>query len=236
MKDIIGSALLAYNKGNHEDLLTVHCSHTEVEEMPLSYFFREHNEMPSLEKIALGLVKGTILDIGAGAGSHALILEEQGYDVTSLEISEGACEVMNSRGLKKVICKSIYDFSEGRYETITLLMNGVGVAGSLSGLEAILMKLKSLLKEGGQILLDSSDITYLYEDKDGSVWVDLNSAYFGELTYRFEYKGIIGDSFSWLFLPQSKLIEVANNFGFECQILKEGDHYDYLARLTVMKS
>ncbi len=235
MKDVLGKALLDYWEGSEEVELTVHCSHAENETMNASYFFREWDQMPELEKSAIHLVKGVTLDIGSGVGSHALLIQEKGNDIDALELSDGACEVMRKRGVNNVINEDVFNLNDKKYDTILLLMNGIGIAGTVGRLELLLRKLKNNLSADGQIILDSSDIVYLFQNEDGSMWIDLNAHYYGELQYRFEYKGEFSEEFDWLFIDQEKLIAIADLVCFECQIIKEGEHYDYLARLILKK-
>lgn len=230
--DVLGQAVQDYFKTGESKDLIVHCSHTEEEKMPIDYFFRSWDQMPVLEKEALNLAKGKILDVGAGVGCHAKVLNEKGFEVDCLEASKGASEVIRSNVKGTVYNEDFFQFKGARYDTIYLLMNGIGIVGSMANLHSFFLKLNELLNDDGQVLLDSSDIIYLYQDDDGGQWVDLNASYYGELEYRFEYNGTIGKEFAWLFLDAKTLIAKSNEYGFDCQILKEGEHYDYLARLT----
>lgn len=76
--------------------------------------------------------------------------------------------------------------------------------------------------------MDSSDISYLYEDNPLPV-----NKYFGELLYQYEYKGVLGDSFNWLYIDQQKLTEIANSTGWICQIIFADETDAYLARLQM---
>lgn len=232
MKDVLGNALKDYINGNKEGKITVHCSHTEEEQMDVSYFFRDWDNMPGLEKTAVQLAKGKVLDVGAGAGCHSRLMQETGLEVTALEKSKGACDVMSLLGIK-FLNHDLFELKEEKYDTILMLMNGIGIAGTLGKLELLLRKLKNNLEPNGQIILDSSDICYLFMDEEGGQWIDINAHYYGELRYRFEYNGEISEEFDWLFIDQKKLMEIADRTGLDCQIIKEGEHYDYLARLTL---
>ena len=232
MKDILGKALIDFwNKKYTEDIITT-SNITEEDEMPLPYLFRRWKDMPELEQIALNSCKGKVLDIGCGSGSHSLELQNKGLDVTAIDISKGACRVATARGVKKVINDSIEDFEGEKFDTLLLLMNGIGLAGTIKNLPDFLEKLKSLLNENGQIILDSSDIAYMFEDEDGSMWVDLAREYYGELTFQMHYKKQSSDKFDWLYIDFEKLKEIAESVGLKCEIIQEGEHYDYLAKLS----
>ena len=137
--------------------------------------------MPELEVLALQQCRGSVLDVGAGAGCHALALQRRGLQVTALDISEGAVEAMQRQGVRQVLRQDIFQLKGAAYDTLLMLMNGIGIAGTLEGLERFLEHAKTLLRPGGQILLESSDILYMYEEEDGSVMLDRNAGYYGEV-------------------------------------------------------
>ncbi|NOR74888.1 MAG: methyltransferase domain-containing protein [Draconibacterium sp.] len=231
MDDPFGEAIYEYFEKGKAPNLTVNTNYTEDEQIPVSYLFRKEKDMPALEITALKLCKGNILDVGAAAGCHSYILQKKGYSVTALEISEKAVEVLKKRGIQKVVQQDILKYSAKKYDTILLLMNGTGIGGTILGLKKLLKHLKTLLNENGQILLDSSDIKYLFEEEDGSLWVDLNnSKYYGEMEYEITYKKS-ASKFNWLFIDFNSLKKIANEAGFKCGKILEGDHFEYLAQL-----
>lgn len=234
MNDPIGKAISDYHTKGTADLIFVDSNYTEGEEMDPVLFFRTVDEMPEVEQRALELCAGKVLDIGAGAGCHVLELQKRGYHVTAVEKSALAAVVMRQRGVKEVICDDVFNVSAGTYDTILLLMNGSGIAGTLDGLGKLLEHLKGLLAHGGQILLDSSDISYLFAEEDGSVWVDLsNDNYYGEMIYEVSYRDVRSDKFFWLFVDFDTLCDVASSHGFHCVQESEGSDGEYLARLTL---
>ena len=109
-------------------------------------------------------------------------------------------------------------------------MNGTGIAGKIENLPALFNRLKALLNKGGQILIDSSDIKYIYENEDGSFDINLNTAYYGEVDYQMVYKDVKGDSFDWLYVDFPLLKSIAESCGLHGELIAEGEHYDYLAR------
>ncbi len=231
MKDAIGHAISDfYTKGKADDII-IQTNYTEDEHLSPAYFFRTGKEMPLIEKTALKLSFGKILDVGAAAGSHSLLVQERGLDVTALEKSALAAEVMKNRGIKKVVCTDLFHFHEKEFDTILILMNGTGIGGTIKGLNKMLMHLKSLLAIKGQILIDSSDISYLFYENDGSRWVDLsNDKYYGEMKYNVTYKNITS-GFNWLFVDFDTLRALTEAIGLKCERIMRGTHHDYLARL-----
>lgn len=225
--------MLDYLQGNEDAEVAVASNLTEVDIIPAFYLFRGKKEMPELELLALGACRGAILDIGAGAGSHSLVLQEQGKEVTAIDFSAGATEVMRQRGVRQVLHADVLTLKDRQFDTLLMLMNGIGIAGNLVGLDRFLQHAKSLLKPGGQILLESSDILYMYEDEDGSVLIDLNAGYYGEVKYNMTYKDQESGWFNWLFIDAAILEDHATENGFSFEILYEGEHGNYLARLTL---
>lgn len=231
--DIYGKALLDYQNNNYTEDLESETSISTWDVFPLPYLFRTIKDMPEMETKALELAKGKVLDIGCGAGSHSLYLQNKGFDVTAIDTSVGAIEVCQARGIKKTLNQDVTTLSsENKYDTLLLLMNGAGMAGRLKNTLGFLLKLKELLNPGGQILLDSSDIIYMFEDEDGGTWIDMNKDYYGEVIFKMRYKGQESAPFDWVYLDFDTLKTIAEQAGLKCEKLIEGSHYDYLARLS----
>ncbi|TWO31803.1 class I SAM-dependent methyltransferase [Seonamhaeicola sediminis] len=230
MKDIFGKALLDYQNGNYsEDIITA-TSISDDDILPLPYLFRSFSDMPKLEQKALQLAKGDTLDVGCGSGSHSLYLQKKGLNIKAIDISKGAIEVAKQRGVKNANVLDILDETE-TFNTILLLMNGTGIFQKLNLVAKYLKQLKSLLKPNGQILIDSSDIKYMYEDEDGGFWFDANNTYYGELDYFISYKGEKEVPMKWLYLDFNTLKLACETVGLQCELVLEGEHFDYLARL-----
>lgn len=233
MKDLFGQAILDYQTGKAPENLITETNISEPDEMETSWLFRSYKEMPELEKKALRLCKGKVLDVGCGAGSHALYLQnERKLEVKAIDISPKAVEACKLRGVKSVEVADIMTYQD-KSDTLLLLMNGTGICGKLSNLSKFLTKLKSLLNPGGQILIDSSDIIYMFdEDEDGGKWITADG-YYGELEFKVSYKGESEPPFHWLYLDYNTLQNSALTNGLQCELVHEGEHFDYLARLSV---
>lgn len=231
MKDIFGKALLDYQSGNYSEDIITWTNISDEDELPIPYLFRTYNDMPKIEKKALQLCKGHVLDVGCGTGSHSLWLQGKGVDVKAIDVSKGAVNVAKQRGVVNAEVKALLDETE-TYETILLLMNGTGIFQKLSEVSNYLLHLKSLLNSGGQILIDSSDISYMYEDEDGGTWLDLNNQYHGELDYFISYKNEKELPMKWLYLDFETLKTACLTVGLKCEKILDGQHFDYLAKLT----
>ncbi|MGY4536311.1 SAM-dependent methyltransferase [Mucilaginibacter sp. UYNi724] len=229
MEDIFGQALFDHYKQNGKHKLWINNTYGPKEEMPLDVYFRNAEEMPDLELIAITNCNGKVLDIGAGAGSHALILQGKGFDVTAMDISGLAVMIMQQRGVSHAFEADIFTYSREKYDTLLLMMNGIGLCGTIQQLRLFLQHTKTLLKTGGQLLFDSSDIAYLYENK-----LPDNESYYGELSYQYQYKGQKNDWFKWLYIDSEKLKAVAAEEGWATEVLYEDDMDQYLVRLTLV--
>lgn len=232
--DIFGKAIRNYFENADEEDIIVHSPDFDDDVIPVSYLFRSYEEMPPLEKKALQLCEGSVLDVGCGAGSHALYLqEERKLRVTAIDTSEGAVEICRKRGISDARQVAFEEISGEKYNTILMLMNGTGIVGKMRNLDQFFQKLKALLEPNGQVFIDSSDLIFLFDaDEDGGIWVDAANGYYGELAYRLSYKGETSNSFNWLYLDYDSLYLAASKNGFSCKLVQEGEHYDYLARLT----
>ena len=235
MSFLIGKVLLHYLKRPKDADIITFTSLGEKDVLPVSYLFRDLEAMPELEIKALDLAKGSILDVGAGAGSHSLILQDRGFDVTALDRSPEAVVCCQKRGVQKAVHSELLDYNGSNFDTILLLMNGIGIAGSLSQLEPHLLHLKKLLKPGGQILLDSSDIRYMFDcDKNGEFIDPKISGYYGDVHFALYFEGEYEPSFPWLYVDYKTLEGVADRCGLRTEKVLDGPHFDYLARLTLI--
>ena len=229
--DPMGRAIADYHKTGKADRLRVFSPMFEEDELPVQTLFRKYEEMPEIERKALDMAKGKTLDVGAGSGCHSLVLQEKGIDVTAIDISPLSVEIMKERGVKNVLEQDFFTL-EGQYDTILLLMNGAGIVGTLERLPKLFRQLDKILAPGGQVLCDSSDISYVFEDEDGIIYIPDNKDYYGELSFQMQYKDTIGESFDWVYIDADTLTEKAAENGYVVEVVAEGKHYDYLARMT----
>lgn len=227
-EDIQGQAIFDFWRTGKPGTLKVHNSYGIPEKMAVEVFFKNYEDFSEVDKYAIQLCQGQILDVGAGAGKHALALQNSEKKVTALEHSPLSAEVMRQRGVKEVIEQDIFRFSDGKFDTILMLMNGIGLAGNLEKLEILMQHIKTILNPNGQWIFDSSDISYLYPPGERP-----QKPYFGEIHYRFEYKKLKGPWFQWLYIDQGTLKKIAKKSGWNMQVVYENDEDEYLARLTM---
>lgn len=231
--DPMGAAIYDYYKNGTSGKLIVMSSMFDDDEIPVPELFRRYEDMPVLERIALNHAKGKILDVGAGSGCHSIALNEMGKESTAIDISALSVKVMKERGLNAHLTDFYDESFKQKFDTILMLMNGTGIIGTLDGMERFFTRIKQLLNDGGALIIDSSDLSYLYEEEDGSIVIDLADDYYGQVDYQMKYKDVVGESFDWLYVDYETLAFHAEENGMKCELLAEGEHYDYLARITV---
>jgi precorrin-6B methylase 2 len=225
-------ALRAYLGGDERAVLTVRADEGEPESMPVSLFFRSEEEMREVDRVALSLARGRVLDVGAGVGSLSLALQKGGVAVTAVEVIPEAVEIMAGRGVKDARVGRVENLPPDReFDTLLLMMNGVALAGTLSRLPALLRTLDGLLAPGGQVLVDSTDIL------EGTTSSDLvsrweNGEYPGDLHYQIEFRGQRGAPFPQVFVDPATLERVASEGGWSTEVVWRGGGGEFLARLT----
>lgn len=231
--DPMGAAIYDFHRNGSADVLKVYSSDFDDDEIPVSDLFREYEDMPYIERVALDQTAGRVLDVGAGSGCHSLALAKAGKESVAIDISPLSVEVMRERGVDARLV-NLYDesFAE-KFDTVLMLMNGTGIIGTLENMETFFTRIRQLLNPGGSVLIDSSDLRYLFEEEDGSLMIDLADDYYGLVDYQMQYKDVLGEPFDWLYVDFDTLAYYAEENGFMAEMVANGEHYDYLARLTL---
>ena len=229
--DPMGRAIADYQLTGTADRLRVFSPMFDEDEIPLATLFRTYEEMPEIERKALDMTRGKTLDVGAGSGCHSLVLQGRGVDVTAIDISPLSVETMRQRGVKKVVEQDFFTIG-GKYDTILMLMNGIGIVGTLERMPEFFRHLDKILATGGQVLCDSSDISYVFEDENGLIDYPDTGHYYGELSYRMQYKDTIGEPFDWLYIDAETVRKEAEKNGYAVEVVAVGEHFDYTALIT----
>lgn len=233
-----GLALLDYFNGNTDAVLLYQRDDGFVEQGPVSIFFRKPSEFFKHEHKALDLCYGHVLDIGAGAGIHSLALQNRDLKVTAIDISPEAVNIMSGSGVKDVHCSDIHDFKGKTFDTLLLLGRGIGMVGNLKGLKNFLVDIRALIKKGGQLLLNSCDVSNT-SSPDHISYHELNikaGRYKGEIGMRLQYKNVVGESFSWLHVDPKTLSEYASKTGWNMEVIDQEEDGNYLTRLTIKEN
>lgn len=227
-----GRALLDYYHGDTEATLVIRRDDGQAGELPVRVFF-DPPALDSLGWLALELCRGKVLDVGAGAGRHSLLLQDRGLSVQAIDIASEAVEVMRHRGVRQAACADVYEFDGGPYDTVLMLCHGIGLTQDLCGSGRFLAHARRLVKADGQILLDSLDVrcTTNPEHLDYQARIQREGRYYGEVRMSIEYKGQKGAMAGWLHVDPETLRERAAEEGWSCEIVRQEEGGDYLARL-----
>jgi SAM-dependent methyltransferase len=224
----------AWRAGGGDEVLEVRSDADPPEELSASWLLRNQDALPELEREALRRARGRVLDVGAGAGAHALPLQARGLPVTALERSAAAVEVLRARGLRDVRLGDARDGpgagswdAGGRWDTILLLMNGTTLVGSSEGLRALLEACAARLAPGGRILLDSTDL----RGEDGGDRRE-DGRYVGEIQLQISWRGRRSAPFPVLYADPELLRRTAAAAGLSARVVARGEGGAYLAELA----
>ena len=242
-----GLALLDYFNGDSSAKVIIHRDDGEKSNLPIEPFFRGAENFLPMEQTALDLCYGRVLDVGAGAGPHSLELQNKGLYVcarsnarlrlSAIDISTQACEIMKKRGVKDVRCVDILYFEAEPFDTVLMLGRGIGIVENLAGLDSFLDDVHKLVKQDGQILLNSLDVRCT-NDPVHLTYHEANrkaNRYFGECCFQFEYKGQKGPVWKWLFVDPETLSSHALKTGWSCRIISQEESGGYLAQLAPLE-
>ncbi|MCW3491704.1 class I SAM-dependent methyltransferase [Dethiobacter alkaliphilus] len=230
---LYGRALYDYHNKNFSHKLYMCRDDGFKFELPVDVFFRDSIDL-EIDKKALAMCYGKVLDVGAGTGLHSLYLQNEGMDVTALDVLDEACEVMRNKCVKKTICANILDYSEEQFDTILVLGRSIGAIGTIDRLPMFFRHIRKILNKNGQILLNSCDLRKSSSEKELQyVKRNLESGiYFGEITYSFEYGGKIGEKFKWIQIDKYTLMELLKAEQMSCEVIHEEIDGNYLVRIT----
>jgi SAM-dependent methyltransferase len=228
------AAMQAYHRGKHDAVLVVY-DDFERDEVPVSYFFRGPDQFPPLERLALELCRGRVLDVGAGSGCHSLALQDRGLEVTAIEIMPSMVRILRERGVRDARAATWMDLEAEPFDTVFMMMNGLGLTETLAGLRRFLSETRRWVRRGGQVLADSTDVRARLDVEAGRTGAleRADGRYVGELHFQIEYEGQKGGPFPQLYVDANTLIRYAREEEWGCEIVRDPDEYGhYLARLT----
>jgi len=224
----LAAALLDHLEGGRPVELTATRGEGFCYPIGTAEFFSLDATIAVLDSRALHEARGRVLDVGAGAGRHALALQERGLEVVALDVSPTCVEIMRSRGVEQPVRGDVFALDSlglGEFDTILLLMQSIGIAGSRLGVETVLEQLRHALRPGGQVLLDSSPLRLDDEDEP--------PAEPGEVEVSFDYRNLRGRPFPWIYLAEQELAPIAESLGWRFEVLERQEpDGEYLARLV----
>ena len=229
----IGLAIKDFYAGDLSAEVKIYRDDGFVNSMSISVFFRNATDF-QLDKLMLDHCRGRVLDVGAGAGIHSLYLQEKGFSVCAMDVSEEACQIMRKRGVKEVLCVSFADLKTGSYDTLLVLGRSISMVETLAGLDDFLLDARKLVNPGGQILLNSLDVNKTF-DRQNLAYYEANKKagkYIGEMRLHREYKEIVGPMSGLLHVDPRTLASHAAGAGWTFENLLEEKDGNYAARLV----
>ncbi len=169
-----------------------------------STFFTTRGALPAHHRCLLNHAVGPVLDIAAGAGRHSLPLQESGMQVTAIDSSAGAVEVMKKRGVADVRLMGVkeLDFAPKSFNTILLMGNTLSLAASTIGLNEFLSYFQKIVMDDGQVLMEIRDYTATRNPLHLQYHEHNRQAgrYPGVITIREEYNGMCAPWTDLLFI------------------------------------
>ena len=205
-----------------------------LNEVDASYYFRSFDEWPEYERQAIQESRGRVLDVGLGAGRHALWLQERGHEVVGIDVSPMALEVSRLRGVRDCRLMDVREltFPDARFETVLLLGANLGIMGDVPEIRGALRGLHRVTSEDGIIIGSSRDPTQT-DDPAHLAYHEMNRRRGkppGLIRLRIGFQGRFGDWFQMLWMSQEELAEIVEPTGWAIsRVYSEAS--DYIAVL-----
>jgi SAM-dependent methyltransferase len=221
-----GRALEDHFRSGRSRQFYVHDSNGSCMEHSTAEGFSVTSRLKVIEEKSLNLCRGRVLDVGAGAGRDALKLKTMGMDVLAIDDDPRCVKIMHARGLATARCIDIHNLDESNFDTILIMQMTIGLAGTLDGLVNLLTHLTRIIREDGQILLDSMSPAYL----SGS------PHYSGQRQIEIHYGRYVGTTLPWLYVDYDALRICARQVSLDTELIIRGPlQHDYLARVFKAK-
>lgn len=199
-------------------------------EIETEEYFTLDGELAELDALALDQARGRVLDVGAGAGRHALALEARGHEVVAIDVSPLCVALCRARGVRDARVFDVMRLESaeplGTFDTLFFGMQTIGVAGGVAPLGTLLERLRGCLAPGGRLIVDSSDLFDAWEGDDAD-----RSATRGEIVLSTRYRGWRGAPFPWVYLAEGELSRIAREAGYAVEPLGRVERGEYLLAL-----
>lgn len=197
-------------------------------------YFSEYKDWSDAERRAIALAKGRILDVGCGAGRHALYLQEKGFDVTSIDTSPGAVKVCKLRGVKRAMVLTVDKvdkFKPASFDTILMLGNNFGLFASAKKAKSLLRKFARVTSPGAKIIAGTRN-PYFTEDANHLQYHKQNKKrgrMAGQIKMRVRFKKIVGKWFDYLLVSPEEMREILSDTGWQIEELFASEEATYIA-------
>lgn len=182
-------------------------------------YFSEFRDWPDVEKKLMKFVGGKVLDVGAGAGRHALYLQSRGHKVIAIDVSPGAVKVMKRRGVKDARVMDFWKarFPKNSFDTVLVMFNNLALGASYSGMEKMLKMFHRIAKPGGRLVGNLFDPVGT-KDPVHLRYHEINKKRgkpIGWIRVRFDYKGKKSKWFVLLLLTHRQFVSIAEKSGWK---------------------
>jgi 2-polyprenyl-3-methyl-5-hydroxy-6-metoxy-1,4-benzoquinol methylase len=236
-KDVFGQGLLKQYKDLSDTVYEIiERDDGFIEAAEIKRYFTKPNEFSTSEKKILNMAKGRVLDVGCGAGRHAIYLQQKGLDVTGIDNSPGAIKVSKLRGLKKTKLLPIEDvdkFNENSFDTVIMMGNNFGLFGTPTKAKQLLKKFYKVVSPNGQIIAENFDphktknpVHLAYHKKNKQ-----QGKLAGEITMRLRHSINTGGWFQYLFVSIPELKEIVKDTGWKVDKIIKTTDSGYIAIL-----
>lgn len=233
LQDAHGNAMIDYLNGKGAfEIVERDDGFITITNAPAVYFSK-FMDWPSHEKRGMRFARGKVLDIGCGAGRHAIYLQERGLDVLGIDTSPLAIKVCKLRGLKKAKRFSIDQISQklGRFDTLLMLGNNFGLFENFNKARWLLKRFHKITSREARIIVESSD-PYQTDEPDHLEYHRYNrkrGRMSGQIRLRVRYKKHVTPWFDYLLVSKDEMREILKGTGWQVKRFFDSKSPWYLA-------
>ena len=233
-QDAFGHSIYDYLKGEAEFQI-VERDDGDIGSIKLGVYFNQYKDWHPIEKKAMRYVRGRVLDIGCGAGRHALYLQEKGHDVVGIDNSPLAIKVCKERGLRdaRVVPITRINSKLGIFDTVIMMGNNFGLFGSFEKAKQLLGKLSKIISQSGRIITTTNDV-YDTDIPEHLAYHAANRSkgrMSGQLRIRVRYKTYSTPWFDYLIVSKNEMENILEGTGWVVTKYIDSDISYYMAIL-----
>ena len=231
-EDAFGQALMALYNGR-DSFEIIERDDGYFDAIETRAYFTKYEEWSPFEQKAMEFAKGSVLDVGCGAGRHSLYLQQKGLDVFGIDISPLSIEVCRLRGLRKAEVMSIeeVDFPPDSFDTVLMLGNNFGLFGSFERARLLLKRFHEMTSEDALIIAATRDV-YKTDKPDHLEYQRLNrerGRMSGQVKIRVRFHRYASKWFDYLMVSKQEMEDILDGTGWKVQEYLDSDGANYIA-------